>query len=243
MPPLPKLLSIISTASHQQLANHFYATVVRSKDLIPLYCDVVLWMLKRDLLIRLHLRIRIIATVELKTRVRKGWEEHVMRKRSRSRARSISIGRSRERGNDSPDRGRGRRGGVDEKTGPNLETVSESSPVEYSVSLSPKTARKQTRQRSPEKVKASHESDEEEADTREKAEELDDDNLWSSADEAKWDEYYKGGGNDHVASMISDPARATPLERQWLAGMSVGKEPHVARQFARCVRMRLAVTV
>ncbi|RPD68440.1 hypothetical protein L226DRAFT_548549 [Lentinus tigrinus ALCF2SS1-7] len=234
VPPLPKLLAMISTATYQQLANHFYATVVRSKDLIPLYGEVVLWMLKRDLLIRLHLRIRIIATAELKKRVRKGWEEHVMRKRARSRSRSISIGRSRARGNDSPERGLGRRGGADEKSGPNLESVSESSPVEYWVSLSPKTARKQTRERSPEKVKSKKDSDEDEdADEREKPEELDDEFVWSSADEAKWDEYYKAGGNDYVASMISDPARATPLERRWLAAMSVGKEPYIARQFER----------
>ncbi|TFK79721.1 hypothetical protein K466DRAFT_505111 [Polyporus arcularius HHB13444] len=236
VPPLPKLLAVISTATHQQLANHFYATVVGSKELIPLYLDVVLWMLKRDLLIRLHLRIRIIATVDLKKRVRKRWEEHVMRKRSRSRARSISVGRSRERRNDSPHRGRGRRGGADENAGPNLETVSESSPVEYWMSLSPKTARKQTRERSPEKVKSGKDSDEDEGedvDGREKPDELDDEFLWSSADEAKWDEYYKTGGNDNVASMISDPARATPLERRWLAGMSLGKEPHIVRQFER----------
>ena len=39
--------------------NHFFATVVKSKDLIPLYKDVVVWMLRRDLLVVLHLHIRI----------------------------------------------------------------------------------------------------------------------------------------------------------------------------------------
>ena len=55
----------------------------------------------------------------------------------------------------------------------------------------------------------------------------------SSADEAKWDEYYQSGGNDSIASMIADPARATPLERRWLAGMSEGKDPYIVRRFER----------
>ena len=67
-----------------------------------------------------------------------------MRKRSWPHARSISIWRSGDRGNNSHE---------------NLETVSESGPVKYWVSLSPKTARKQTRQGSPEKVKSSQDSE------------------------------------------------------------------------------------
>ena len=47
---------------------------------------------------------------------------------------------------------------------------------------------------------------------------MNDDNLWSSADVDKWDEYYKGGGNDHVASMISDPARGHRLKDSGLQG-------------------------
>ncbi|KAL1749236.1 nitrogen permease regulator of amino acid transport activity 3-domain-containing protein [Schizophyllum fasciatum] len=67
---LPEILSLISTAPSKQSDNHFYATVVQQRDLIPIYHDVVLWMLKRGLLIRLSLRIRIVATRELKERAR-----------------------------------------------------------------------------------------------------------------------------------------------------------------------------
>jgi len=70
IPPLPTILSTISTSTHKQSDNHFFAAVVKSKDLIPLYQDVVIWMLKRDLLVTLHLRVRVVATAELKTRVR-----------------------------------------------------------------------------------------------------------------------------------------------------------------------------
>ncbi|TBU50380.1 nitrogen permease regulator of amino acid transport activity 3-domain-containing protein [Dichomitus squalens] len=242
VPLLPKLLAMISTATHKQTTNHFYATVVKSKEYIPLYVDVVLWMLKRDLLIRLHLRIRIIATEELKKRVRQSWEEHVARKRSRSRPHSISRTRaSRRRGSESNSRDLGREDDTGEKAGLNLETVSESSPVEYWVSLSPKTMRKQTRRGADEHGKpadgAREEGDGEEEDTerheREKHDDLDEEFLSSSADETKWEEYYQNGGNDNIPSMISDPARATPLERRWLAGMSEGKEPHIVRRFER----------
>ena len=231
MPPLPKLLAMLSTATHKTSANHFFATVVESKERIPAFLDVVIWMLKRDLLIRLHLRIRIIAPEPLKKRARQQWEEHVMRKRSRSRARSITRG------------SRGRAGSVsqsDEREGgagggaPALESVSESSPVEYWLSLSPKTARKQARGQ-PVTPKDEERGGDGERRPREEAkrDELDEELLSSSADEAKWDEYYQNGGDDNVGSIISDPARATPLERLWLAGMSENKDPVVVRRFNR----------
>ncbi|PIL35401.1 hypothetical protein GSI_02127 [Ganoderma sinense ZZ0214-1] len=242
VPPLPKLLAMISTATHKTTANHFYVTVVQSKDFIPLYLDVVLWMLKRDLLIRLHLRIRIIATEELKEHVRQAWEQHIAHKRSRSRTHSNS------RRCGSEGRRKGRRGGgnSDEKA------ASDSSPVEYWVSLSPKTARKRARQPADghdkqeeeerDKVEDRDEGDDEDDDKdeghhdREKRneEDVDEEFLSSSMDEAKWAEYYKDGvENDNIPSMIGDSARATPLERRWLAGMSEGKEPHIVRRFER----------
>lgn len=59
---------MISSSLAKQSDNHFFASVVKQKELIPLYHDIVVWMLKRDLLVTLHLRIRIIATRELKKR-------------------------------------------------------------------------------------------------------------------------------------------------------------------------------
>jgi hypothetical protein len=32
-------------------------------------------------------------------------------------------------------------------------------------------------------------------------------------------------------SIISDPARATPMQRRWLSAMSEGKDPYVAKRF------------
>ena len=219
---------MLSTATHKTSANHFFATVVESKERIPAFLDVVIWMLKRDLLIRLHLRIRIIAPEPLKKRARQQWEERVMRKRSRSRARSITRGSRGRAGSVSQADEKGAAGG-----GPALESVSESSPVEYWLSLSPKTARKQARGQ-PVMPKDEGDDDGERRPRAEaKQDELDEELLSSSADEAKWNEYYQNGGEDDVGSIISDPARATPLERFWLAGMSENKDPVVVRRFNR----------
>ena len=56
-------------------AQHFYATVVQSnKSLLPLFHNVVAWMLKRDLLVTLHLHVRVVASVEVKKRCREDME-------------------------------------------------------------------------------------------------------------------------------------------------------------------------
>ncbi|KAI9061097.1 hypothetical protein FKP32DRAFT_1576785 [Trametes sanguinea] len=232
VPPLPKLLAQVSTATHKQSANHFFATVVGSKELIPLYLDVVLWMLKRDLLIRLHLRIRIIATEELKRRVRQQWEDRRETRRSRSRARNIQRGRPQSRAGEQDQDSRNE---PSEKGSSILGTVTESSPVEYWVSLSPKTARKHAQQTSAERMSGSSGQRVESNDRQdeEKVDEQEEELSSSSADEEKWEEYYRSGGNDNIPSMISNPARASRLERDWLMAMSEGKDPHVASLFKR----------
>jgi len=56
-------------------AQHFYATVVQSnKSLLPLFRNVVAWMLKRDLLVILHLHVRVVASVEVKRKCRDDME-------------------------------------------------------------------------------------------------------------------------------------------------------------------------
>jgi len=50
-----------------------------------------------------------------------------------------------------------------------------------------------------------------------------------------WDTSLEEAGevdiDDLSPSIISDPGKATPLERRWLAAMSVGKEPEIERRF------------
>jgi len=82
--PLPEILETISQPSASS-GQHFFGSVVQSKDLIPLYHDVVTWMLQRDLLVTLHLHIRIIASHEVKLRAR------LTRERNKRRQSSSSV--------------------------------------------------------------------------------------------------------------------------------------------------------
>ena len=179
-----------------------------------------------------------------------------MRRRSRSRARSITRGSDRaHRDTGREGEGEGEEAGDDAATGLGLglETVSESSPVDYWVSFSPKTMRQQARGEHPRASGASgenigagyvhHDGAGDGADygydkkrREEGRDDADEEWLSSSADEAKWNEYYRNGEVSDIASIISDPARAKPLERRWLAGMSEGKDPVIVRRFERCVR-------
>ena len=235
--------------------------------MIQFYHDVVVWLLKRDLLVTLHLRVRIVATIELKEKVRVK-RELARARRERIRRRSGSVnGRkglldvvAAGAGSGS---GSGVGGGNNGATGvkPRRDSESkasdggapDSSPVEYWMSMSPKSARRQARRISmspsarsgttrrerslsllyglaeKDKRQGGREGFEEEEEEEEEEdvfldEEMDVASL--DTDEARaqaWDEARP--------SLISDPARATPLERQWLAAMSEGKDASIARRF------------
>ncbi|KIJ14223.1 hypothetical protein PAXINDRAFT_79456 [Paxillus involutus ATCC 200175] len=207
IPPLSSLLATISAASSKQTDNHFFAAVVCSKDLIPVYHNVVLWMLKRDLLYTLHLHIRIIATSELKARVRQAHERNLERLNCQQRrGRRRSSQKVLER--DSP---------ADKKSG--------ASGIAW-LSLSPKSARRYSR-RAP-SVESEFDgsevsrpyADEEEEEEDAVTEESDEENIgWGTAEDTL------------SPSMISDPGTASPLERKWLAAMSEGKGELIARRF------------
>ncbi|KIP08241.1 hypothetical protein PHLGIDRAFT_104650 [Phlebiopsis gigantea 11061_1 CR5-6] len=223
IPPLPKILSQISTSN----GTHFYGAVVRTKDMLAAYHDVVVWLLKRDLLVALHLRVRIVATAALKEKVRVR-RELARAHRESIRRRSMSVGR------------RGARRASESK---GSEGAPDSSPVDYWMSMSPKSARRQARHMSPAPtvakrrerslsvlyglkeieggIKVEYEYDDEDVflDEDQEVASLDTDEARTQA----WDEARP--------SMIADPARATPLEREWLAAMSEGKDASIARRF------------
>ncbi|KAJ7475742.1 nitrogen permease regulator of amino acid transport activity 3-domain-containing protein [Mycena latifolia] len=200
VPSLPQLLSAISTSSSN---THFFAAVVQIREVIPLYQDVVLWMLKRDMLITLHLRIRIVATVRLKERVK------------------FTKGRTRDK------KSGGRKG--HSKLRNQLDTDGDQSPPSVSwLSLSPKSARRYSRLPSVGGSRSSRLSElileDDSGDSAGKRRE--DEETAESQDEID-----NQSGEENEASMISDPGRATPLQRSWLSAMSDGKEPHIARRF------------
>lgn len=215
--PLPKILSAISTSTSKQSDNHFFATVVGSKEQIGLYHEVVVWMLKRDLLITLHLRIRVVATADLKLRVRmlrdnkksnrpingsSGW--------TRGRTWSASYHDRTSNGLDSPD------GNLDPMDGATW------------LSLSPKTARRHSR-RLPSIELGRNKSSEIDIDEEdfEYGDDVELDGHDSDEVNVGW-----GGKEDTLwPSMISDPGRATPLQRKWLSAMSEDRDEYIASRF------------
>ncbi|KAK7051103.1 Nitrogen permease regulator 3 [Paramarasmius palmivorus] len=193
LPPLPQILSLISTSSANQSGNHFFASVVQSKELIPIYHEVVVWMLKRDMLTTLHLRIRIVATSELKAHVRL----------TRAKARSEKNGRQ------------GRRNERDTNRWLNLPPV-EDTPLQRVHS-----------------VDSSHSELSElvlESDGQDESSTGDYVEGMESSDERE-DSGWETAEDESIASIISDPGRATPLQRRWLSAMSVGKDPRIVRRF------------
>ncbi|KAJ6494661.1 nitrogen permease regulator of amino acid transport activity 3-domain-containing protein [Mycena vitilis] len=199
VPSLPRLLSAIS----KQSDTHLFGSVVHTKEAIPVYHEVVLWMLKRDMLITLHLHIRIVATVRLKERVK-----------------FAAKGRSREK------KSGGRKG--HSKLRNQLETDADLSPPGVSwLSLSPKSARRYTRDPSAGGSRNSRLSElilQEDSDSEGKR--RDEGEAAESQDEIDT----HSAGEDE-ASMINDPGRATTLQRRWLSAMSDGKDPALVRRF------------
>lgn len=224
VPPLPKILSMVSMSTHQHSANHFYGTVVGSRERIQLYHSVVVWMLKRDLLITLHLRIRIIATEELKHRVRMKYEmTHARRERTLA---GVEPAERESHSHDSQET-------VESKEAPSVENASGSSPGTNWFSLSPKTARALARRQSV----GAHGQSSTEVDAnlpkKHTHDDVEEDPTSSGAEDVE--DWYRGYGDDNnpYSSMITDPARASRLERRWLAAMSEGKDPHIATRFEK----------
>jgi hypothetical protein len=168
-----------------------------------MYHDVVLWMLKRDMLITLHLRIRVVATREIKLFVRM--------EREKALANKVGVTNNQDQNE------------LQSESGHGLGTAPSTM-----LWLSPHTAHS-GRQRS----KDSGRSDLSELVIKES--DRDGDNNQRLTDEdSETDEEGLGwdtAEDDLFPSMISDPGRATPLQRRWLLAMSEGKEPHIARRF------------
>lgn len=206
IPPLPQILATVSTSMSKQTDNHFFASVVQSKEFIPMYHDVILWMLKRDMLVALHLRIRLVATAELKARVK----DHRDRKM------------------------RTRRFSPTSQHDDDVNEEEFSSPTAPSNGgtffLSPKAARRFARSKDSGRSSISElefsggvAMDKVGSEVESNSEPDEEDSGWDTTE-------------DHVGpSIINDPGKATPMQRRWLSAMSEGKEPVVARRFERYV--------
>ncbi|THH15777.1 hypothetical protein EW146_g4754 [Bondarzewia mesenterica] len=219
IPSLPHLLSTISSLS----SNHFYAAVVKSKELVPTYHPVVQWMLKKDLLVTLHVWIRVVATAEIKNK----------------------VGRARKSNR--------RTGKEESKMGRKAMTAHEEEQLESEkdlemlfdsprwLPLSPKSAfegkrRASGSRRSPlsdfggppileEDIEADEYNEKDAGETEEE-----------TSGEVGTDFFEDDDDDERVPSIISDPGRATYKENKWLEAMSEGRDKTIAQRFEQINR-------
>lgn len=214
IPSLPQLLATISGSS----SNHFYGTVVKSKDRIPMFYDVIRWMLQRDLLVTLHLRVRIVVPAALKARVRRrreelrenGWrteEEDAFRDRGH-RARADSGGSDGDFGLFGAPTWYTRRGPGSQHSGANIGEVIEPPILEEGIQLDEEMEAEEAED-VPAEAEAAH--------------------RMEDNDEMEED------SEDRETSILADPGRATSAQRRWLQAMSEGKDENVARRFDQFV--------
>jgi hypothetical protein len=160
------------------------------------------------MLITLHLRIRVVATQELKLRVRIERERALASKAAWIKDRGLN--------------------GLQSDLAPDANDLDKVPSA--MMWLSPHRARQHsTRQGSTDSGRSNlselviKESDGDDDSNRR----LTDEDPETDEDGLGWDT-----AEDHLfPSMINDPGRATPLQRRWLLSMSEGKEPHIARRF------------
>jgi nitrogen permease regulator 3-like protein len=177
-------------------------------------------MLQRDLLVTLHLRVRIVVPAVLKVKVRRrreqlrerGWhtEEEENAFRSRGHKPRIDSGGS-ERDLelfDAPPAWYMQRSPSLQRRGAGMGEVMEPPILDEGIELDEEIEK--------EEAEAVAEAEAEAASCRDENEMEDDD-------------------DDNETSILMDPGRATSLQRRWLQAMSEGKDEFVARRFDRYV--------
>ena len=187
-----------------------------------MFHEVVRWMLQRDLLVTLHLRVRIVVPASLKARVRHRREElrenrwrtgvgDTFRTR-RHRARTDSGGSEGDYGLFDELPWYSRRAPGSQHNGSSIREVTEPPILEEGLELD---------------------------------EEIDDEDS-ESADEAsaasrREEEEEEAEDDDNETSMLADPGRATAAQRRWLQAMSEGKDELVTRRFDQFVTQHVYI--
>ena len=186
-----------------------------------MFHEVVRWLLQRDLLVTLHLRVRIVVPAQLKARVRRrreelrdsGWHTGVddaFRTRKRKR-RADSGGSEGDFGLFDAPSWYTRRGPGSQHSGASIGDVIEPPILEEGIELD-------------------EEIEDEEAEEAAEAEA-----ARRRGDEMEGDEDDDDDDDDDETSILADPRRATSLQRRWLQVMSEGKDELVTRRFDQCV--------
>ena len=261
IPPLPHILDAISSSLAKHSDNHFFASVVKKKDLVPLYHDVVVWLLKRDMLVTLHLHIRIVATRELKARVYEARERARARRR---RKRGRGTGTVKLVGGIAESLRRAAVGGVGSSASRKRRLMHEfefeafddvnRADADSSAWHGPRSpsgrpgstsmSRKSSGHGRPRRFSSADSRatsiselvirEEEEGDMHTFDGDFVGEGEEDEHDDEDSDETHSSGSDeedDFAATMINDPGRATPKQRRWLTAMSEGQDPVIARRF------------
>jgi len=182
-----------------------------------MFNDVIRWMLQRDLLVPLHLRVRIVVPAALKARVHRRWEE--LRENGWQTEEEDGF---RERGHKSRRDSGGSDGDfglfVDSPTwytrrGPSSQlngtNISEPPILEEGIQLDEEMEEEEEEEVAPAEVQAVRRME----DCDEMEEECE----------------------DTETSILADPGRATYVQRRWLQAMSEGKDEQVTKRFDQFV--------
>jgi hypothetical protein len=182
-----------------------------------MFHEVVRWMLQRDLLVTLHLRVRIVVPASLKARVRRRREEL---RESRWRTGAGDVFRTRRhRARTDSGESEGDFGLFDElpwytRRAPSSQHNGSSSIREV---IEPPILE--------EGLELDEEIDEEEDESTDESE----------AASRREEEEEEAEDDDNETSMLADPRRATAVQRRWLQAMSEGKDELVTRRFDQFV--------
>jgi nitrogen permease regulator 3-like protein len=189
-----------------------------------MFHEVVRWMLQRDLLVTLHLRVRIVVPASLKARVRHRREElresrwhtgvgDAFRTRRR-RARTDSGGSEGDFGLFDGPPWYTRRAPSSQHNGSSVREVIEPPILEEGIELD-------------------EEIDDEEEESADEVE----------AASCRDEEEEEGEDDDDETSILADPGRATAAQRRWLQAMSEGKDELVTRRFDQFVTQHVYIKV
>ncbi|KAG8742883.1 hypothetical protein FRC10_000803 [Ceratobasidium sp. 414] len=249
-PPLPSLLSTLTSSSRP------FSSLIPSRDHREFYLEVLIWLLRHTLIDKLHLRIRIVATPEVRAAARAALarerenaqhgKEVAQAVGSARRDRRRRRKRRKSRASDEAEvyfaqSGGSAGGDVFEPSSPEYATRR----PPYVHSHGGNRRRRSSRSsmsserlsRIPEGLAVSvseealEEEDEEEWDDDEEDEDeggVDGDGEGNG--DALWEEDAVGGVGSVV---IAEPAEATQLEMRWMEVMTEGKDPGVAQRFHR----------
>ncbi|KAG8859521.1 hypothetical protein FRB96_004405 [Tulasnella sp. 330] len=217
-PSIPSLYTILSTLSSSYQA---FSNIVPNPDDRPIYTEVLIWMLRRDLLVMLHVRVRIVATAEIKEKVWLGRRREEKERRRKLRLERGSAGDHRDgsgsgstsgsEDTDEQDAYRSTRNGSESPDVDKVMSSPEASVYQY---------RRHRRQTSSGHSHLRHASVEDDgSDAVEEEEEI---------DFSDWD-----GEDSLEPSVITKPSRATRMERKWLEAMMEGKSESACQKFER----------